>query len=373
MEQVFNEALDEGLSKHLNQFFNAFRELANNPESVAARTLVRDSSELLTKDFGQLTEQLHSIQGRVDYQIKTQANEINQYLQEIAELNESVSTAEMHGGHANDERDRRDLIIRKLGAIMSISHAENDRGQVAVSAKGGAILVSGFTAMKVKAINDPSSNGLVKLYYESQDNAKLIDITHEQKGGALGGILKVRDKVVGGFLDKLDNMVYTLALEVNKAHRLGFDRHSRVGQDFFDIPNQVEGAAANFRVSQEILDDVGRIAVSSKENTPANNDIAHIITHLQHKKVMDDGNANIGDFYNGIVSQVGLLTQRAMRTEESQKNILSQLENVRESISGVSLDEETTKMIEYQKSFAASAKLIQTADEMFDTVLNLKR
>jgi flagellar hook-associated protein 1 FlgK len=73
------------------------------------------------------------------------------------------------------------------------------------------------------------------------------------------------------------------------------------------------------------------------------------------------------------VGQIGSVTQRAMRSQESQKNVLSQLQNIRESISGVSLDEETTKMIEFQKAYEASARVIKTADEMFDTVLNLKR
>ncbi|MNT78731.1 Flagellar hook-associated protein 1 [compost metagenome] len=88
---------------------------------------------------------------------------------------------------------------------------------------------------------------------------------------------------------------------------------------------------------------------------------------------MDGGTATMDDFYNTQVGQVGALTQRAIKAQESQKNMMSQLTNIRESISGVSLDEETTKMIEFQKAYDASARLIRTADEMFDTVLNLKR
>ena len=62
-----------------------------------------------------------------------------------------------------------------------------------------------------------------------------------------------------------------------------------------------------------------------------------------------------------------------MRSREAQDNIVQQLDTLRESVSGVSLDEEAAKMIEFQKAFDASARLIRTADEMFDTVLNLKR
>ena len=70
---------------------------------------------------------------------------------------------------------------------------------------------------------------------------------------------------------------------------------------------------------------------------------------------------------------MAVTVNKANMTAEHQKGIVDQLKNIRESISGVSLDEETTKMIELQKSFDASARVIRTADEMFDTVLNLKR
>jgi flagellar hook-associated protein 1 FlgK len=70
---------------------------------------------------------------------------------------------------------------------------------------------------------------------------------------------------------------------------------------------------------------------------------------------------------------VGVLANRAIKSKETQTNILQQVNSLRESVSGVSLDEETTKLIEHQKAFEASARVIRTADEMFDTVLNLKR
>ena len=79
------------------------------------------------------------------------------------------------------------------------------------------------------------------------------------------------------------------------------------------------------------------------------------------------------DFYNSNVGELGTITQRARSTQEAQRNIVDQMSTIRESISGVSLDEETTKMIEMQKLYDASARVIRTADEMLDTVINLKR
>ena len=75
VEQIFNESIDEGLSHHLGQFFNSFRELANSPESLTHRGLVRDSSDLLAKSFNKLVEQLQDVQERADHQIKMKSNQ----------------------------------------------------------------------------------------------------------------------------------------------------------------------------------------------------------------------------------------------------------------------------------------------------------
>jgi flagellar hook-associated protein 1 FlgK len=108
-------------------------------------------------------------------------------------------------------------------------------------------------------------------------------------------------------------------------------------------------------------------------NSPGDNRVANVIAGLQLNKVMNGNTATIDDYYNGMVGQLAVTVGKATQEAEHQKNIVSQLANVRESVSGVSLDEEATKMIEYQKAFDASARVIRTADEMFDTVLNLKR
>ena len=98
-----------------------------------------------------------------------------------------------------------------------------------------------------------------------------------------------------------------------------------------------------------------------------------MISALQYQKVMDDKSATVDDYYASVVGRIGVESSRANTARDTLNDSLGQLKNIRESISGVSLDEETTKMIEFQKSFDASARLIRTADEMLETVLNLKR
>jgi flagellar hook-associated protein 1 FlgK len=138
------------------------------------------------------------------------------------------------------------------------------------------------------------------------------------------------------------------------------------------MPKGVSGAGASLKVNQMVVNDVRRIAAAAQPGAPGDNTIANMIATVQNRRIMSDGTSTLDDYYNAQVGQVGTVAQRAVKAQESQKNIVGQLANIRESISGVSLDEEATKMIEFQKMYDASARLIRTADEMFDTLLRLK-
>ncbi|MNK85731.1 Flagellar hook-associated protein 1 [compost metagenome] len=370
VEQVYNEQNNKGLNQYVTDFFNSFRELSNNPESLASRTMVRESATAMTKDFTRLTDQLHSVQEDLDGQIKTSVEEINQITKEIASLNEKVQTVEVQKVPANDERDRRDLLLKKLGEKIDISWAEGRDGLVTVTAGRTAILVSGTGSSELKAAATNVRNR-VEVFF--QGTGTPANITDQITGGRIGGALQVRDQVIEGLLDQADKMAYTLAKEVNSAHIEGFDKYGKSGVLFFEMPAQMKGAAASISLNKTVYNDVAKIAAASKPHAPGDNTVANVISSLQYRQVMDGGTATMDDFYNTQVGQVGALTQRAIKAQESQKNMMSQLTNIRESISGVSLDEETTKMIEFQKAYDASARLIRTADEMFDTVLNLKR
>jgi flagellar hook-associated protein 1 FlgK len=371
VEQVFNEQSNKGVNQYMTDFFNAFRELSNNPESLASRTMVRETAMGVGKDFGRVVGQLRGVQNDLDAQIKTTTDEINQISKEIASLNEKIQTVEVQKIPANDERDRRDLLLKRLGEKIDITWAEGKDGMVTVTAGRTAILVSGVGSSDLKA-QATDDRDRVELFYMGTPGAP-ANITGQVTGGRIGGAIDVRDHTIEELLNHVDTMAYTMAKEVNSAHIEGFDRYGNKGVLFFDMPDQVRGAAANLNLNKTIFNDVGRIAAAAKVDAPGDNTIANVISALQYRQVMNDGSATMDDYYNTQVGQVGAIAQRAVKAQESQKNVMSQLNNIRESVSGVSLDEETTKMIEFQKTYDASARLIKTADEMFDTVLNLKR
>jgi flagellar hook-associated protein 1 FlgK len=373
LESAFNEQIVKGMSNSMSEFFNSFRELANNPESLTTRTVVRDNAKALVKNFQDMDRQIVSVTNELNNVIETGVKEVNTSVKEIANLNQKINSIEMTGAEANDERDRRDLLVKKLSEKLDISYAEDPKsGMINVTSGKTGILVTGTSHSELQTSTNEFNQ--TQIMYEMSKGGTRADITDQFKRGALGGAIEMRDGMVAKLRDDLSDLSYNIASEVNKAHVEGFDRYSKQGVNFFDIPEDGSFDIENLKVSEAISKDVGRIAAAARPNAPGDNTTANVIHSLQFKQVMGaDKTFTFDNFYNSKVGEVGVAAQKSQANLESQKNILDQSKNMRENVSGVSLDEEAQKMIEFQKSYEASARVIRMADEMFETVLNLKR
>jgi len=376
-EQVFNESINQGLNRFLSDFFNAFREFANNPESQANRANVKETAKTLVENFHRVNSQLKAIQRDVDNQVVAQAQQINGYIREVANLNDKITFIEIQHIPANDERDRRELLRKKLSDRISIKGAEDDHGKVTVTAGNTGVLVSGneFNELVTRATpaDGEKRESNVDVFFRNGPRGSEFHITKQLKGGQIGGALEVRDKTINELHKNMDHIAYTVAEAVNAIHEAGYDQYDTTGRKFFDPLNQEFEASAYIKINDEISEDAGRIAGALQPGSPGDNRVANAIATLQDRKLLKDGTTTIDDYFNGMVGDFAVLTKKNSMVREHQKNIVDQLNNIRESISGVSLDEETTDMIKYQKAFDASARIIKVADEMFDTVLNLKR
>jgi flagellar hook-associated protein 1 FlgK len=377
VESIYNEQVNKGLNQYMSEFFNAFRELSNNPESLATRSMVKETAQYVTKDFKRINSQLTGIQSDLDQQIKTHVNEINGFTSEVASLNEKIQSVELTGATANDERDRRDLLVKKIGEKVNIRWAEGEDGTVTISAGNNALLVAGNDARELYVQStgetDKKGEGNYDIMYKNSERATPYKVTEQLHGGAIGGLLEVRDGIITELKGGIDEMAYNLSSSINEIHQQGFNSYNETGVDFFEQPDNVKHAADLMTVNEDILKDVSRISAGAKAESPGDNRVANQIAGLQYDKIMSDGNANVDEYYNSMVGRVGVITRKTNSAHDAQDGIVKQLSSIRESISGVSLDEETTKMIEFQKAFDAAARIVKTADEMMDTVLNLKK
>jgi len=128
--------------------------------------------------------------------------------------------------------------------------------------------------------------------------------------------------------------------------------------------------AADLRVSDRILQNPNAIS-TGRDLIPGDNQVALAIAKLQTQPTMKNESMTFDEFYNGILGELGLRIRRNKVEQEQQDGMVRQFKEIRNSISGVNMDEEMTHMVQYQKAYEASARFVKTVDEMMDTVINM--
>jgi flagellar hook-associated protein 1 FlgK len=363
------------LNRLISRFFNEFRKLSNEPENEAVRESVREASQSMTNDFKRLRHELEDVRDHIDQRVEGYAREATMLAEQIKDLNVRIRAGEIANGAPNDLLDQRDQALKKLATFADISMHKDNHGNFIVDIKNVGPLVVGpqnesFSVARTPADDQGKPENSFDLKTTASANSK---ITHQIKGGKFGALMEVRDQTLSTLMDKLDTLAYSLTTAVNEIHQQGFTRYGQQGVQFFKQLDDKTRASEFIALSDDVLANSNNIASAAQSDAPGDNRIAIAISGLQHQRLMDDGNATIDAFYNSIVSDVGVASSKNKFNMNQQRDIVAQLGKMRDQISGVSIDEETTNLMQYQHSFDASAKVIQVADECLKTVLELKR
>lgn len=374
VESIFNEASEDAFSNSMSKMFNSFREVSSNPENSALRTTVLESVKGFTTASNKMANDLNKIQENINSKIGATASEVNSIAKEIANLNENIGKMEIHGNPANDLRDRRDLLLKNLSKIVDIQSAEDtSTGMLSVTICGSASLVTGRKAntLAIERASSESGTAVFNLVVKSASSS--MDITKNIKKGELAGMLNVRDSLVPELKDKMESLVHSLANKMNEIHSKSFDLLGETSRKLFDFVSEKKNVLSSISLSKDVADQPRKLALASRPFEPANNEGSLEITSLQNNRFLAENTETVGDAFGSLVSTIGIKTREANSLTKHQTAVLSQLDTFRDSISGVSLDEEAIDLVKYQKAFEASARVIKVADELLETILNLKR
>lgn len=365
IEPTFNEVANDGLGAAITNFFGAWQDLTLNPAGAAERQAVLSRTQILSDNFKAVSTTLTDAINTQNSALVPLTDSINATLKNIAQLNEQIKTTELVSGNANEIRDQRDQLVRDLSKQIGITYTENSDGTTDIKyADGGAALVTGADAGAFSL----AVNAGTGLYDVSVTPPGGVAALVAPATGQLGATVALRDTVIPGYLAKVDALASTIATEVNTQHKLGFDLSGAAGVDFF-----TGTTAATISLNSAGITGTDKIAASGNALLLGDNSNALNLAQLQGKQAMSAGTATFGSYYNGLVSLIGLDVQSSKNTVTQDEAFTRQLTTLRESNSGVSLDEELTNLVKYQRSYQASAKLITTATEMMDTVINLIR
>ena len=361
IEDIFGEPSDFGLTRNLEDFFDSFHDLANDPESTTARIIVREKAVSLKNSFRRINRQLTDYQQQLNTELGKKVEEVNRLTSQVAHLNVKIVNEEVSGGNANDLRDKRSLLLDELSKLVDVKTIENASGGINVIVGGRHLVVDTQTQELALSVESATAIGPKVVF---KNGGQVAGISN----GSIKGILDTRDTHVADYLVQLDELAMNLAQQVNVIHSTGYNLDGITGTDLFDA--NVTGAA-DIDLNPAILADANLIAASDALNEPGNNNTALSLANLQDSLVMNDGDFTFSDFYNSLISSIGSQAQESDFFQDSFAITVEKLEFTRDSISGVSLDEEMINLIEAQQAFTAAARLVTTVDEMTQTILNM--
>ncbi len=335
IEDIFGEPSDFGLTRNMEDFFDSFHDLANDPESATARILVREKAVNLKNGFKRINRQLTDYRQQLNTELGQKVKEVNRLTTQIANLNEKIVNEEVGGDSANDLRDKRSLLLDKLSKLVDVKTIENASGGINVIVGGRHLVVDTQAQELALSVESATAIGPKVVF---KNGGQVAGITN----GSIKGILDIRDTQVADYLDQLDKLAVNIAQKINTIHSTGYNLDGITGTDLFDA--NVTGAA-DFELNPAIIADANLIAASDALNEPGNNNIALSLANLQGSLVMNDGDFTFSDFYNSLISSIGSQAQGSNFFRDSVAITVEKLEYNQESVSGVSLDEEMVNLI----------------------------
>jgi flagellar hook-associated protein 1 len=354
------------IDKSLSDFFDAFSTLAESPLSSTARQQVVLRGESLASAFRDISQRFDAALRDADARVRATVGAVNDLAQRVAALNASLSRAAPATGEGLHLRDEVNRTVTALSALIDVSTIERPDGGFDVTFGSGRPLVTGShvhqmgtTDRAVTGVADITSGG--------------IEVTRELTGGRLGGWLQVRDTNLPAYVASLDQLAYGVAQHVNAAHQAGFDLSGAAGLPFFTPPGTVAGAARALALTPPLAaaGGEGLIAASTDPGSAGNNVNARALAALRDARLLAGGTATMHDAWAGMIYSVGRDTAAARDEQRSRGEVVQQVLTLQDSVSGVSLDEEASDMLRFQRAYEANARFFRAIDDALDTLMRM--
>jgi flagellar hook-associated protein 1 len=353
----------QSIDRRLSEFFSGFARLAESPASAVARQEVVLQGVALAAAFRDTAGRLTQSRLDANRQIIPVVSEVNELAARIATLNSAIATATSNAAlHLQDEQA---VAVRQLAALVDINVLHRTDGGVDIDVADGQPLVVAHHVYGMTAVAS-GADGMLSLSING------ADLTADITGGRLGGLLQVRDQHLPDYLQRLDAQAYALADAVNTLHAAGYDLNGNTNQAFFVFstpPAGTTGAARALGVDATLTADPSRVAAAGVP-LATDNTQARALAELEHARVLDGGTATLSDGWSQLVYRVGRDVQSARSERVLRQEVVRQFENLRDQVSGVSLDEEAMHLMKFQRAYEANARFFRVIDQTLETLLN---
>ncbi|CAH0132428.1 Flagellar hook-associated protein 1 [Peribacillus simplex] len=321
MEGVMNEPNDSGLAATMEKFWNSLQGLTANTENSGAREVVASTGVMVADTLNYYYNSLTSVQTDIGNQINVKANEINTLISSIDQLNQQISKVEPHGYIPNDLYDKRDVLVDNLSQLVSIkvnNVIPTDYGRASDVATG----LYNIELMQEDGSSFAPPINLVSVNQTGMVGTSKVEVSHDKTTGMVDGL------------------------------KFG----SRTLTDY-KFSGELSGLIKSFGYKK--ADGTIGGAYPDMLKKPSTKD-----------QNSDELTGSFDTYYSGIIGKLGVDSQSAQKNLSNSVVLAASVNQNRESVSSVSLDEEMTDMIKFQQAYNASARMMTMMDEMLDKIIN---
>ncbi|EKN64726.1 flagellar hook-associated protein 1 [Neobacillus bataviensis LMG 21833] len=371
IEGTLNEPTDNGLQASFDRFWQSWEDVSKEPDSLAARAALLSNANALAGRFNQISNSMDQLSTDLQNQLSTNTQEMNNLTKQVSALNVQIAKITASGQQPNDLLDQRDLLIDKMSKMADITVRPAGNGMVDVLV-GQEYLVKGDQNYPISF--DATTN-------QTKLNGKNISFT----SGEMAGMVESLTKDIPSFMAKINELVTVFSREVNQIHRdpaaMNLDDIQSLKNDPNAVTDQIPffvakggtgdpTTAGEITINPLILSSLNKIAAARTANvSDAGN--ANLLNNLKFKNVsFSNQSTTMNNFYRTIVGDVGIKTKEAMQMGNNSDILVQQAESRRQSVSGVSIDEEMTNMVRFQQSYNAASRYISVMDEVLDKLIN---
>ncbi|NRD79397.1 flagellar hook-associated protein FlgK [Bacillus sp. BRMEA1] len=379
IEGIMNEPSDSGIANAMDQFWQSWQELSKTPDSASARAVVVQRGQALAESFQYTNDQLNQMSSDLNNVIQVDVSNVNSLTQQIGALNDQISKLVPNGYQPNDLYDKRDVLLDQLSKMVNVDVKPSSAGNGMVDVfVGNQAIVQGKTNNN---ITYPSPGG-------SSDQISVNGTSVSLQSGELLGRIDSYTNIIPDMQTKLTNLENSFVSQVNQLHSAQGQAYNlddinnpspsgqTAGLNFFVDSSDPTNTnldytkSINWTVNPDIASDLNKVAAASTPNAGDGNN-AMAIANLKTTILNVNGtSATADDYYQNIIGQLGVSSQQAQRMQNNTQTLVTQVDNQRQSVSGVSLDEEMTNMVRFQQAYNAAARVVTTMDDVLDKVIN---
>lgn len=347
----------EDIASTLSAFSSSLAQLSANSSNSATQQGVLSAAQNLAESFNSTATGLESAQSSADQDVTQTVAQINSLTTQIAQLNAQLTPTVMSEQNGGTIEDQRDELVQQLSALTNVSITQSSDGEV-ITTGDGTPLVMGAQSFNLQTTT--GSDGFQQVL-DSEGN----NITSSISGGQLGGAIQVRDTIIPSYLSSLNALASQFAASVNAAQAEGYDSSGNAGAALFSLPSNSADAASGITVA---LTSGSQIAVSSDGTSGSNGNVTNLLAAVNGD--MSSGQTP-ADAYSDLVDKVGTDASNASTQSSALSQNILQLTNQQSSVSGVSIDEETTNLIRYQTAYEAAARVVSTIQALSTVTLDM--